>query len=81
MGIVPNFEDSDFRVEEEYGIQSRDSLVKNSDSLVKDCVMCRLYKQKPEKCQEELEKTRGMYFCISKIINPQLQNLSLNLRI
>lgn len=26
---MPNFEDSDFRVEEEYGIQSPDSLVKD----------------------------------------------------
>ena len=71
---MPNFEDLDFRVEEEYGIQSL-------DSLVKDCVMCTLYKQKLEKCQKELEEARGIFFCIFKIIKPQLESLVLNLRI
>ena len=71
---MPNFEDSDFRVEEAYGIQS-------PDSLVKDCVMCTLYKQKLEKCQKELEEARGIYFCILKIIKSQLESLVLNLRI
>ena len=71
---MPNFEDSDFRVEEAYGIQS-------PDSLVKDCVMCTLYKQKLEKCQKELEEARGIYFCTFNIIKSQLESLVLNLRI
>ena len=36
LGIVPNFEDSDFRVEEEHDIQS-------PDLLVKECAMCTIY--------------------------------------
>ena len=74
MGGVPNFEDSDFKVEEEYGIQS-------PDSLVKDCAMCTVYKQKLEKYQKELEEARGIYFCIFKIAKPHLESLALNLRI
>ena len=74
MEIVPNFEDSDFRVEEEYGIQP-------PDTLVKDCTMCTVYKQKLEKCQKELEEARGIYFCIFKIFKPQLESLALSLRI
>ena len=74
MGIVPNFEDSDFRVEEEYDSQS-------PDTSVKDCAMCTVYKEKLEKCKKELEEARGLYFCVFKIFKPQLESLALNLRI
>lgn len=66
--------ESDFRVEKEYGIQS-------PDSLVKDCAMCTVYKHKLEKCEKEPEEARGIYFCILKIVKPQLESLALNLRI
>ena len=43
--------------------------------------MCTVYKHKPEKCEKEPEEARGIYFCILKIVKPQLESLALNLRI